>query len=262
MPEGDSVYLAAARLHAALAGQQLTKTDFRVPAYATLDLSDRAMTEVVPRGKHILMRVGGDTTIHTHLKMEGGWHLYRPGEKWRRAGWHARLVLATEPWTAVGFRLGVVDVLPTPEEERVVGHLGPDLLGDDWDAEVALANLTERAALTIGAALLDQTALAGLGNIYKSEVCFLSGLDPWTPVAEVPDLRAVIDVAKRLIEANRTTGMQITTGDNRPGRRQWVYGRKGEPCRRCGTSIQRRGTGERGGSERVTYWCPSCQPRR
>lgn len=261
MPEGDSVFLAATRLHAALAGQELTRTDFRVPAYATLDLSGRVMKEVVPRGKHILMRVEDGTTIHTHLKMEGEWHLYRPGDRWRGPGWQARLVLETEPWTAVGFRLGVVDVLPDSEEERVVGHLGPDLLGDDWDAEVALANLTERADVAIGTALLDQTVMAGLGNIYKSEVCFLSGLDPWTRVADVPDLREVIDVAKRVIEANRTTGMQITTGDNRPGRRHWVYGRKGERCRRCGTQIERRSEVP-GTRERVTYWCPRCQPRR
>lgn len=261
MPEGDSVFLAATRLHAALAGQELTKTDFRVPAFATLDLSGRAMDEVVARGKHLLMRVEDDTTIHTHLKMEGEWHLYRPGERWRGPGWQARLVLETEPWTAVGFRLGVVNVLPTADEERVVGHLGPDLLGDDWDAEVALANLKERSDIAIGAALLDQTVMAGLGNIYKSEVCFLSGLDPWTTVADVPDLRAVVDIAKRVIEANRSTGMQITTGDNRPGGRHWVYGRKGERCRRCRTEIERRAE-EPGTRERVTYWCPSCQPRR
>ena len=259
MPEGDSVYLATTRLNAALAGQLLTKTDFRVPRYATLDLTDRAIENVVARGKHILMRVAGDVTIHTHFKMEGEWHLYRPGQRWKSPGWQARLVLETEPWTAVGFRLVTVDVLATSKEEEVVGHLGPDLLGDDWDAAVALDNLKQRNDSAIGDALLDQTAMAGLGNIYRNEICFLSGLYPWTRVEDVPDLAAVIDLAKRTIEANRTTGMQITTGDNRPGRRHWVYGRKGERCRRCGTPIERRAE-EPGTRERVTYWCPSCQP--
>lgn len=261
MPEGDSVHLAVTRLNAALGGQRLSKTDFRVPQYATLDLSERLVNEVVARGKHILMRIEGDMTIHTHLKMEGEWHLYRPGERWRAPGWQARLVLETEPWTAVGFRLGVIEVVATADEESVVGHLGPDLLGDDWDAAAALANLKERGDRSIAEALLDQTVMAGLGNVYKSEVCFLSGLDPWTRVGEVPDLPAVVDVSKRVIEANRTTGMQITTGDNRPGRRHWVYGRKGEPCRRCGTPIEKRDE-TIGTRDRVTYWCPRCQPHR
>src|SRR5688572_5182963 len=133
MPEGDSVFLAASRLNAALAGLELTRTDFRVPRYATLDLSGRRMTEVVARGKHILMRTTGGTTIHSHFKMEGEWHLYRPGERWHGPGWQVRVVLETESWVAVGFRLGVVDVLPTERESEIVGHLGPDLLGPDWD---------------------------------------------------------------------------------------------------------------------------------
>jgi len=261
VPEGDSVYLAATRLHTALAGSELLKTDFRVPRYATLDLSGRVLKEVVARGKHILMRLAGEMTIHTHFKMEGEWHLYRIGERWFGPAWQARVVLETREWVAVGFRLGVVDLLPTSEETRVVGHLGPDLLGDDWDAATAEANLRSRSEMTLAAALLDQSLMAGLGNIYKSEICFLAGIDPWTPVGAVTDLAKVVDLAKRTIEANRTTGMQITTGDNRPGRRHWVYGRKGEPCRRCGTAIERRGE-VAGTRERVTYWCPGCQPSR
>ena len=259
MPEGDSVYLAVTRLHAALAGNEITKSDFRVPRYATLDLSGKALHNVVARGKHILMRVDGGTTIHTHFKMEGEWHLYRHSDRWRGPGWQVRVVLETEPWVAVGFRLGVVDVLSTDKENDVVGHLGPDLLGDDWDADVARSNLMQDPDRPIGAALLDQTVMAGLGNVYKSEVCFLAGLDPWTRVGDVPDVAKVVDISKRVIEANRTTGMQITTGDNRPGRRHWVYGRKGEPCRRCGTRIQKKDEVV-GTRERVTYWCPQCQP--
>ena len=260
MPEGDSVFVAVSRLHDALAGRELLKTDFRVPRYATIDLSGNEMEEVTARGKHILMRVEGGTTIHTHFKMEGEWHLYRAGERWRGPAWQVRVVLETEPWVAVGFRLGTVDVLPTAREADVVGHLGPDLLGEDWDAARALENLRRDPARPLGDALLDQSVMAGLGNVYKSEICFLTGTDPWTQVGEVRDLARVVDVAKRTIEANRSTGMQITTGDKRPGRRHWVYGRKGEPCRRCGTPIAKRDEVV-GTRERVTYWCTTCQPR-
>lgn len=259
MPEGDSVYLAATRLNSALAGHELTKTDFRVPRYATLDLSGKRMQNTVARGKHILMRLDGDTTIHTHFKMEGEWHLYRPGERWRGPQWQVRVILETDDWVAVGFRLGVVDVLPTSSEDDVVGHLGPDLLGDDWDPQAVLANLRAHPEMPLAAALLDQTLMAGLGNIYKSEICFLSGNYPWVAVDDVSDLEKVVSLSKRTIEANRATGMQITTGDNRPGRRHWVYGRKGAPCRRCGTAIEKKDEVP-GTPERVTYWCPTCQP--
>jgi len=259
VPEGDSVYLAATRLNTALAGRELTTTDFRVPRYATLDLSRRRLEDVVARGKHIFMRVEGGTTIHTHFKMEGEWHLYRPKERWHGPGWQVRLVLETDEWVAVGFRLGVVDVVATASETDLVGHLGPDLLGDDWDADKALENLRSRPEVPLGAALLDQSLMAGLGNIYKSEICYLSGVHPWVRVGDVADLANVIDLSKRTIEANRATGMQITTGDDRPGRRHWVYGRKGEPCRRCGTPIEKKEEVV-GTRDRVTYWCPSCQP--
>ena len=256
MPEGDTVHLSARRLHEALAGKVLTWTDFRVPQHATADLSGKLLTEVVARGKHILMRID-DMTLHTHLKMEGAWHLYRHGRGVRGPIHQVRLVLKTEDWVAVGFRLGIVELVPTSKEVEIVGHLGPDLLGPDWDRDVALRNLIENGDRPISEVLLDQRVMAGLGNIYKSELCFLSGLDPWTPVAAVPHPMAVVDRAKRVIEANRDTGMQITTGDNRPGRRHWVYGRGGDPCRRCGTPISRRVDI----GERVTYWCPSCQPQ-
>lgn len=261
MPEGDSVYLAVTRLNGALAGRELTRTDFRVPRYATVDLSGKRVENVVARGKHILMRIEGDTTIHSHFKMEGEWHLYRPAERWRGPKWQVRLVLETDEWVAVGFRLGVVDLLSTASEDEVVGHLGPDLLGEDWDEVKALENLRRESETPLASALLDQTLMAGLGNIYKSEICFLSGNYPWTAVGDVSDLAKVVRLSKRTIEANRATGMQITTGDNRPGRRHWVYGRKGEPCRRCGAPIRKKEE-VLGTRERVTYWCPSCQPSR
>jgi formamidopyrimidine-DNA glycosylase len=259
VPEGDTVFLAATRLHAALAGQPLVATDFRVPRFATADLAGQVVREVVARGKHLLLRTDAGVTLHTHFKMEGSWHLYRPGERWRGPDWQVRAVLRTQPWVAVGFRLAVCELLPTGREHEVVGHLGPDVLGPDWDAAEAVRRLRIEPGRAIGTALLDQRALAGAGNIYKCEVCFLRGVDPWTPVGQVDDLEGLVDLLKRLMEANRTTGSQITTGDTRPGRTSWVAGRTNKPCRRCGTLI-RKAEQESYGADRPTYWCPVCQP--
>ena len=258
MPEGDTVYLAATRLNGALAGQTLTRTDFRVPRFATVDLSGRRVLEVAARGKHLLFRIQDGVTLHTHFMMDGVWQLYRPGQRWRAPAFQARAVLETMPWVAVGFRLAVTEVIETTGEHEVVGHLGPDLLGSDWDPDEALRRLEAQGDRLLGDALLDQTVMAGLGNVYKCEVCFLKGLDPRLPVAGIPDLEGIVGLSKRLIELNRTTGSQVTTGDLRRGRGQWVYARAGRPCRRCGTPIRRR----QEGAERVTYWCPRCQPRR
>lgn len=205
MPEGDTVWRTARRLHQALAGGLLTTTDFRVPAYAALDLRNRRVREVVARGKHLLTRVEPDVTIHTHLKMEGSWHVYRPGTPWRGPSHQVRLVLATGDWTAVGFRLGIVEVLATPQEDSVVDHLGPDVLGPDWDLDEAVRRLRRLPDRPLGEALLDQTNLAGIGNIYKAEVCFLTDTSPWTPIGEVGDLAGVVDTAQRLLRQSGTT---------------------------------------------------------
>ena len=260
MPEGDTVFLAASRLQRALAGHELLETDFRVPRIATVDLFGRKVEEVVPRGKHILVRIEGGTTLHTHLKMEGSWHLYRPKQSWRGPDFQVRVVLVTEPWVAVGFRLGVTELIPTDREGEVVGHLGPDLLGPDWDPDEVLARMTKDPARSIGSVLLDQEVVAGFGNIYKCELCFLRGILPSAPIGTVGDLEGLLSLGKRMIEANRTTGNQITTGDLRPGRGQWVYGRGGRPCRRCRTPIRKELQPGYGG-DRVTYWCPRCQSR-
>jgi endonuclease-8 len=257
VPEGDTVFLAATRLDAALAGQMLTRTDFRVPRIAAVDLAGRTVEHVVSRGKHLLFRIAGGVTLHTHFKMNGSWHLYRPGERWKGPEWQVRALLETLPWIAVGFRLAVVDLLHTAREHEVLGHLGPDPLSPEWDADEALRRLTAEADRAIGAALLDQRVMAGPGNVWKSEICFLRGVDPRTPVGRLSRPERLVALVKELFEANRTTGSQITTGDLRPGRTQWVYGRAGRPCRRCGTPIRVRGPRE---PERVTYWCPACQP--
>jgi endonuclease-8 len=256
VPEGDTVHLAATRLHAALAGQVLVRTEFRVPRYATVDLAGRRVDAVVSRGKHFLMRVSDGVTIHSHLRMEGSWHLYRAGERWRGPGWQVRALLVTEPWTAVGFRLAMLDVVPTTAESELIGHLGPDPLGPDWDADEALRRLLVDPQRSISEALLDQRVIAGIGNVYRCELCFLRGVDPSTPVGALRDPDALVRLTKRLFEANRGIGSQVSTGDPRAGYSQYVYGRAGEPCRRCRTRIERSGDGDR-----VTYWCPSCQPK-
>ncbi|MCU1553275.1 MAG: glycosylase, partial [Arthrobacter sp.] len=193
MPEGDSVFRAAAQLHAALAGQQLISSDFRVPRFATLRLGGWTVTEVVPRGKHLLMRLQGPApsgsdnaavstvpadrnrlTIHSHLKMEGTWQVYPPGGRWRKPGFTARCVLRTATADAVGFSLGILEVVRTADEDSIVGHLGPDLLGPDWDSAEAERRIRAAPDVPIGVALLDQRNLAGIGNIYRCEACFLS----------------------------------------------------------------------------------------
>jgi endonuclease-8 len=259
MPEGDTVWQAARRLHAALAGQVLTRSDFRVPKFATVDLADRTVLDVTPRGKHLLTRVEGGLTLHSHLGMEGSWRVYAHRERWTGGPAHQiRVVLATADRTAVGYRLPVLDLIRTTEESRAVGHLGPDLLGPDWDPDQALANLMADPARALGEALLDQRNLAGIGNIYKSELCFLLGITPWLPVGALPPDRAahLPVLAKKLLEANRDRPVRSTTG--RRGRDLFVYGRAPRPCLRCGTPIRSANQGD-GSRERPTYWCPSCQ---
>jgi len=257
VPEGDTVWRAARHLHQRLSGRVLTRTDFRVPAHATLDLSGREVVETVSRGKHLLTRIGADHTLHTHLKMEGSWHLYRPATPWRRPAHQARVVLRTDEWVAVGFSLGITEVVARVAEHTVVGHLGPDLLGPDWDEEEALRRLRADPARPIGEALLDQRNLAGIGNMYKAELCFLAGEHPATPVGAVNDLRRLVRRSKQVLEVNKERIEQSTTGDLRRGRTHWVYPREGQPCRRCGTRIV---CAELGGRE--THWCPKCQPAR
>lgn len=257
MPEGDTVWLTARNLNTALAGQVLTGCDLRVPALSTIDLTGETIHEVRSRGKHLLHRIG-DLSLHSHLKMEGSWHLYRPDTPWRRPAFEARAVLRTEEWVAVGFALGILELVTREEEHTVVGHLGPDLLGE-WDEEDALARLRSNPSVPIFVALLEQRNLAGIGNEYANELCFLSGLLPTRPVGEVKDLPKVLALARRLLQANRERVERTTTGDTRPGNRAWVYGRAGKPCRRCGTVIQTAKLGPTPLLLRDSYWCSRCQ---
>jgi endonuclease-8 len=259
MPEGDTVWLAARRLDEALAGGELTRTDFRVPRLATVDLAGQAVEGVRARGKHLLLRVSNGWTVHSHLRMDGAWRVYDAGQAWSGGPRHQiRAVLATADRSAVGYRLPVLDLLRTTDERRVVGYLGPDLLGDDWDAAEAVRRLLADPTRPVGEALLDQRNLAGIGNVYKSELCFLRGVTPWTAVSDVPDPDGLAALAKRLLEANKGSVARVTTGDPHRGRTLWVYGRGREMCRRCGTPIRTAELGQ-AGEERVTYWCPQCQ---
>ncbi|WP_375407320.1 DNA-formamidopyrimidine glycosylase family protein [uncultured Amnibacterium sp.] len=263
MPEGDTVYRAAHNLHAALAGEVLTSCDVRVPKFATIDLTGERVESVGSRGKHLLLRTE-TALIHSHLKMEGAWHLYRPGTRWKRPAFEARIVLGTAPWQAVGFALGTLEVLPRGAEEDVVGYLGPDVLGPDWDAAEAIRRIEASPGRAIGLALLDQRNLAGVGNVYRNELCFLRGVLPTRPVDQVQDLPRLVDLAKRTLEANKNRVERTLTGDTRRGKQDWVYGRTGQPCRRCGTRILGGTLGDpvqpgRGATDRETYWCPRCQ---
>lgn len=258
MPEGDTVYRCAARLHDALAGQVLTGCDIRVPRYATVDLSGRQVDEVLARGKHLLMRVG-DVSIHTHLKMEGSWEIYRRPQRWRKPAHTARIVLRTDTVEAVGFSLGITEVIPRSAEGDVVGHLGPDLLGPDWDPAIAVQNLMADPERPVGLALLDQRIMAGIGNVYRCELCFLRGALPETPVGRIADPEAWVDLAHRLLMANRDRSVRITTGDRRRGRTTWVYDRNRRPCLRCSTIIRSGMFGGEDDDERLIRWCPHCQ---
>jgi endonuclease-8 len=265
MPEGDVVWRTARRLDSALAGRVLLRSDLRWPSLATVDLSGRTVTEVVSAGKHLLIRVGGrgdapPLTVHSHLKMEGSWHVHRTGERWgtARSASGLRAVLVTDDWTAVGHRLGMLDVVPTSEEGTLVGHLGPDVLGPDWDPAEAARRLAEHPERPVGEALLDQRVLAGVGTFFMAESLFVRGVTPWTPVGEAGDPAEIVALVHRMLDFCKGAPVQATTGDTRPGRHQWVHARSGRPCRRCGTTIRVAPIGT-APQERTAFYCPRCQ---
>ena len=263
MPEGDTVWLTASRLHDALAGRVLTTSDLRVPQLATVSLVGQTVLEVVARGKHLLARTDAGLSLHSHLLMDGAWRVFRAGERWTGGPGHqVRVVLGNAESTAVGYRVHEVAIVPSAREDELVGHLGPDTLGPDGDAGEAVRRLLARPEREIGPALLDQRNLAGVGNLYKSEALFLRGIAPWTLVGDVADLPALVTLARRLLEANKHRWEQVTTGDARRGRQHWVFERSGAACRRCGTRIESAEQAEADHPERarLSYWCPRCQP--
>ncbi|MEP6598847.1 MAG: DNA-formamidopyrimidine glycosylase family protein [Actinomycetota bacterium] len=262
MPEGDTVWLTAKRLDTALAGNVVTTFDLRVPQLATADLRGETVIRVLARGKHILTRFGNGMSLHSHLRMDGAWYLVRAGQRARRHPQHLiRAQVGNVSWLATGYRVHDLRLFHTAREAELVGHLGPDLLGEDWDADEALRRLRTQPYRAVGDAILDQRNLAGIGNMYKAEVLFVVRVNPWTRVDDVPDLGRLVGTARRLLRANRDHPEQTTTGLTGRGREHWVYLRGGEACRRCGSPIARAEQGDCG-SERSTYWCPRCQPDR
>jgi endonuclease-8 len=262
VPEGDTVYLTGKRLRAALAGQELVRGELRHPRLAGRSLAGRTVLDVVSVGKHLFMRFDDGTSLHSHLRMDGSWHLYRPGMPWQRPARQARAVLETTQRTAVGFALHDMELLPTAEEHRLVGHLGPDLLAPDWGEQhrsEAVRRLTARGDCELGLVLLEQRVMAGVGNLYRAEICFLLGLSPWTLVRDVPEPADVVDMARHLLLLNADRPQQSTTGELGRGREHWVYERGWLRCRRCGTRVRRAEQGD-GIYARFVYWCPTCQP--
>lgn len=252
MPEGDTVFRVTERLRDALAGGTLTRCDIRVPRYATVDLTGRVVDEVLCRGKHTFIRVG-PASIHVHLLMDGSWHFGRV----RAAPHRVRILLETANSRAAGVDLGVLEILDRRDDLAAVAHLGPDLLSEDWSAEsaaTAVDNLAADPDRPLAQALLDQRVMAGVGNVYANELCFVSGLRPNSPVDAVSDAPRLVDRAHKMLWLNRSRAIRCTTGDTRRGRELWVYGRAGQPCRRCGTAIESDTT-----VDRVSYWCPNCQ---
>lgn len=258
MPEGDTVWLAAQRLDGCLSGEELIRTDLRVPALATLDLRGRTVRSVRAHGKHLLFHLDDGRSLHTHFRMHGTWHLYRHGRPWKGGPeWQVRAVLETREWQAVGYRLPVVEILDARGQEALLGRLGPDILAEDADTEEIVSRLSAQPDRAIGDALLDQSLVAGFGLIYVSETLFLRGIAPQAPVSSIPDLLALVETGRALMSANRSRGAQASTGNLR--QQHYVYGRAGRPCLRCSTRItyakQRSGR-----YERDAYWCPHCQP--
>ncbi|WP_137844081.1 DNA-formamidopyrimidine glycosylase family protein [Microbacterium sp. 2FI] len=261
MPEGDTVFRTARRLNDALAGTEVTRFELRVPQAATVDLRGKRVVAVVARGKHLLHRIG-EYTLHSHLKMEGEWAVHRRGERWRRPAFQARAVIGATAadgtaWEAVGFDLAEISVVPTRDEDQLVGYLGPDPLSDDWDPVEAARRLGADTR-PVHIAIQDQRSIAAFGNEYANEILFVRGILPTTPANET-DAAALVDLGARMIRANRDRRDRTFTGDARPGRTTWVYRREGKPCRRCGTLIRGGRLGADVTRERIVFWCPKCQ---
>ncbi|MEP7379207.1 MAG: DNA-formamidopyrimidine glycosylase family protein [Chloroflexota bacterium] len=266
MPEGDTLARIATVLRPVLAGRKITSARGRFGG-PRLDLVvGSTVATVEARGKHLLIGFDNGLTLHTHLGLHGSWHRYRACEPWRRPAARAVAILDTPETTAVCFDAPTVEVIETRAlaQHPVLSALGTDVATPDFDLDAALAAIREprRAAMAIGDALLDQTALAGLGNVYRSELPFIERVNPFTPVHEVSDakLRAMLERGAVLVKVNSAGGARVTTTAGTPGN-LYVYGRTGRPCPRCATRIASKATRAHAGAPpRRVYWCPSCQP--
>ena len=267
MPEGDTIAKSARTLAGALVGRTVTGFRATVPAAASaarqLGVVGSEVTAVEAQGKHLLMRFSSGAVLRTHLQMTGSWHLYRVGSRWQKPERYARVVVDAGDVVAVCFSAPVVEVM---SERKMAAHpvlrrLGPDLLADDYDQAVAFGRLRSRGDEEIAVALLDQSVVAGIGNVYKSEILFLHGVDPFARVGRLDDnvLRDLLATARREMQRTVAGGGERRTNHTLGSAPLWVYGRDGKPCLRCGTPIRRALQGEQ---RRSTYWCPRCQPAR
>jgi endonuclease-8 len=266
VPEGDTIFQTAAALRPLLVGQQILGARARTPGPAIDRVIGSRVLAIDPLGKHMVIRFDNGLALHTHLRMAGTWHRYTRGEPWRIPEWRARVVLEVADHVVVCFNAPVVELMPDRaiELHPAMRSLGPDLLKPEFDAGEAFRRLRDRPNLEIAEALLDQRALAGIGNVYKSEVLFIERVNPWIAVANVDDQRllALVTTAQRLLLENVAGGAphRVTTRGDRVtvhGASLWVYGRLNRPCLHCGTLIRVR---RQGALNRSTYWCPACQP--
>lgn len=266
MPEGDTIYRAAATLQRALAGQTISRFETVLPQLARVNedapLAGRTVERVEAAGKNLLIHFSGDLHLLTHMRMNGSWHIYRSGERWRKRSSEMRIVLETDVWTAVAFNVPVAEFHDTASlgRQKDLRRIGPDLLAAEFDGAEALRRIREHEASEIADVLLNQHVIAGIGNEYKSEVLFISRVSPFARVRDLRDdeLAAILANARKVMVANvrNATAARVTTGSLDPRRKQFVYGRGGEPCRRCGTPV---GYAKQGRDARGTYWCPQCQ---
>jgi endonuclease VIII len=266
LPEGDTIFRAAQTLHRALAGRTVTRFDTVFPRLERIHvdrpITGRVIERVEARGKHLLIWFSGNLVLRTHMRMNGSWHIYRPGERWQRPRHEMRIVIGTESFEAVGFSVPIAELHTAQEMEREapMRELGPDPLAPAFDAAEAARRIEALPDVEIADALLDQRAIAGLGNVFKSEVLFAARVHPFARVADLPHdtIEKLVTTAARFMKVSATTGVRRTTGRDDPSARLWVYGRAGQPCRRCGTAISRK---KQGPHARSTYWCDRCQSR-
>ena len=274
MPEGDTIFRAARTLNRALAGQPVVRFESVYPALTRVHedapVTGRTIESVTAAGKHVLMRFSGDLVLRTHMRMNGSWHIYRPGETWHRPRRDMRILIATAPFEAVAFNVPVAEFLSgrAMARQQDLRLMGPDLLSEAFDAAEAVRRLRGRGRSAIADALLNQRVVAGIGNVYKSEVLFMCGVSPFSRVADLRDdqLRQLLSTARTHLHANVVDptaaivtyrGYRRTTRRADPGERLYVYGRARQACRKCGTRIEVQAQGP---DARLTYWCPACQP--
>lgn len=266
MPEGDTIHRAARTMEKALGGRTVTRFETVLAPLARVDdeqpIAGRRVESVSAQGKHLIIEFSGGLFLRTHLKMNGSWHIYRPGERWMRRRSDMRIVIETDAYAAVGFNLPIAEFHDAASLVRThdLRRLGPDLLANEFDVDDAVARIRARSDQEIADVLLNQTVVAGIGNVYKSEVLFICGISPFARVREVSDaqIARAITTARELLRHNveREGGARETRSSLGRGRNVWVYGRRGDPCRKCGTRIEYR---KQGIDVRGTYWCPKCQ---